>query len=54
MPDTHEYHLRPQVNMADQVLPLKKIARDIRSDVRHTSHFHTTLQQYRRKNAAMQ
>ena len=53
MPDTHEHHIHPQVKQADQVLHQKK-SKCVRSDARHTSHFHTTLQQYRSKSAATQ
>ena len=53
-PDTHEHHLHPQVKLADQVLQLENKTNRARSDVRHQSHFHTTLQQYRSKNATTQ
>ena len=53
-PDTHEHHLHPQVKLADQVLLLEKEAKCARSDARHPSHVHTTLQQYRSKSAATQ
>ena len=52
-PDTHEHQPHPQVKLVDQELPLEKTP-SVRSDARHTSHFHTTLQQHRSKSAAMQ
>ena len=32
-PDTHKHHLHPQVKLADQVLPLKKETKGVRSDI---------------------
>ena len=55
-PHTLEHHLHPQVKLADQLLPLEKKSKvlGVTSVTPNTSHFHTTLKQYRSKSAAAQ